>query len=96
MHVHVHGQYLVLLLELLVEMIVLIFQHIDYYKVKNSDQPLHEDVDILLGDLDEYDEIVERATFLSSFNCCYVSNSSASFYILNTVSISKKKEIGIN
>jgi hypothetical protein len=62
--VYVHDRYLVLRLELLVEIVVLIFfQHIDYYKVQNCGQLLNEDVGILLDDFDGCGEIVERTTF---------------------------------
>jgi hypothetical protein len=48
--------------ELKVEMFGLIYQHIDYYKVENFDQLSNEDVDILLNDLDDHVDIVERTT----------------------------------
>jgi hypothetical protein len=51
-------------LEVLVELVLETFRYIDYYKVKSFDWLIDKDVDILLNNLDDYFEIVERITSL--------------------------------
>jgi len=51
-------------LEVLVELVLETFRYIDYYKVKSFDWLIDKDVDVLLNNLDDYFEIVERITSL--------------------------------
>ncbi len=71
-------------LEFLVELVLETFRYIDYYKVKSFDCLIDKDVDVLLNNLDDYFEIVERITSVLFNSSRYVTVvlKVLSFYVL--------------